>query len=50
MNSTFTDAQRAFEVDDLPVGAPPLLLGGESFDSFDQDAAPPPEGEPPDAP
>ena len=33
--------QRPLELDDLPVGAPPLLLGGESFDPFDQDAAVP---------
>jgi hypothetical protein len=33
--------QRPFEVDDLPVGAPPLLLGGEPLDSFYQNAAVP---------
>jgi hypothetical protein len=33
--------QRPLEADDLPVGAPPLLLGGESFDPFDQHAAVP---------
>jgi hypothetical protein len=33
--------QRPLEVDDLPVGAPPLLLGGEPLDALDQDAAVP---------
>jgi hypothetical protein len=33
--------QRPLEVDDLPVGAPPLLLGGEPLDPLDQDTAVP---------
>jgi hypothetical protein len=33
--------QRPLEVNDLPVGAPPLLLGGEPFHPFHQDAAVP---------
>jgi len=33
--------QRPLEVDDLPVGAPPLLFGGESLHPLDQDAAVP---------
>jgi hypothetical protein len=33
--------QRPLEVDDLPIGAPPLLLGGEPLDPLDQDAAVP---------
>jgi hypothetical protein len=33
--------QRPLEVDDLPVGAPPLLLGGELLHPLDQDPAVP---------
>jgi hypothetical protein len=33
--------QRPLEVDDLPVGAPPLLLGGEPLHPLDQDPAVP---------
>src|SRR6185437_9470596 len=33
--------QRPLEINDLPVGAPPLFLGGEAFDPLDEDAAVP---------